>query len=173
MREGLSERVRISFDEWNTWYAWYRPSAVYDGIYAASMFHMIFSELQPLSIGLVCYFEAINEGAVRVESGSSSFTAIGQIFRAMKEHTDGKLVHVSKEAAVTLHEDSYVVTLVNGSYDSEKNFDLTNFGTDVRGTLFTGELLPYTVFDESALSSENGSVTLPAHSAAMVKISRI
>ena len=45
MREELGDdRLRISFDEWNVWYAWYRAKSVNDGIFTASMLHMLIEE---------------------------------------------------------------------------------------------------------------------------------
>ena len=35
MRSMIDSSIRISFDEWNVWYAWYRPSSVTDGIFNA------------------------------------------------------------------------------------------------------------------------------------------
>lgn len=32
IRSQLGKNIRISFDEWNVWYAWYRPSCVADGM---------------------------------------------------------------------------------------------------------------------------------------------
>ena len=45
MREELGDdRLRISFDEWNVWYGWYRAKSVNDGIFTASMLHMLIEE---------------------------------------------------------------------------------------------------------------------------------
>ena len=43
-----NERIKISFDEWSTWYAWYRPENVFDGIFAVSMIHLIIKASEPL-----------------------------------------------------------------------------------------------------------------------------
>ena len=68
MREELGDdRLRISFDEWNVWYAWYRAKSVNDGIFTASMLHMLIEEAGPSGIDMACHFEAVNEGAIRVE----------------------------------------------------------------------------------------------------------
>ncbi len=45
-RQWLEPSIRISMDEWNVWYAWYRPSSVTDGIYAALVLHMLMEEAE-------------------------------------------------------------------------------------------------------------------------------
>ena len=68
MRSELNnDTLRISFDEWNVWYGWYRPKSVNDGIFTAAMLHMLIEEADPSGIQMACHFEAVNEGAIRVE----------------------------------------------------------------------------------------------------------
>ena len=53
MRESLDatgKKLHISFDEWNQWYSWYRPSSVTEGIYAARTMHFYISESSALDI---------------------------------------------------------------------------------------------------------------------------
>ena len=49
--------VYISFDEWNAWYAWYRPGSVSEGIFAAAFMNMIFSNAADLGVMIACHFE--------------------------------------------------------------------------------------------------------------------
>ena len=57
-RQWLEPAMRISMDEWNVWYAWYRPSSVTDGIYAALALHMLMEEAEKSGIALACHFQA-------------------------------------------------------------------------------------------------------------------
>ena len=66
-RQWLEPSTRISMDEWNVWYAWYRPSSVTDGIYAALALHMLMEEAEKSGIALACHFQAVNEGMLCVK----------------------------------------------------------------------------------------------------------
>ena len=91
MRESLNrtkagDGLHISFDEWNFWYAWYRPSCVGEGIFTAKMLHMLLSESPKLDMPFSCYFQPVGEGAILTEPASARLTANGQIFSMMKAH---------------------------------------------------------------------------------------
>ena len=44
--------MSISLDEWNVRYAWYRPSSVTDGIYAALAMHLLMEEAEKSGVAL-------------------------------------------------------------------------------------------------------------------------
>jgi ABC-type Fe3+/spermidine/putrescine transport system ATPase subunit len=66
LRNQLTDDIKISLDEWNAWYAWYRPGSVTEGIFAASFMHMLFNQADKYGIFLACHFESVNEGAINV-----------------------------------------------------------------------------------------------------------
>ena len=78
--------ISISFDEWNAWYAWYRPGSVAEGIFAASFQNMLFQNAESCNVMLACHFESVNEGAICVYPDRAELSAVGQVFSLMKEH---------------------------------------------------------------------------------------
>ena len=94
----LEPSMRISMDEWNVWYAWYRPSSVTDGIYAALALHMLMEEAEKSGIALACHFQAVNEGMLCVKPDHVSLTAQGQVFSWMNRwHMGNRLCSASQE----------------------------------------------------------------------------
>lgn len=92
MRKDLNDdSIRISFDEWNAWYAWYRKENVCDGIFAAAAIHAFINEAEYSGIDIVCHFEAVNEGAIQVDQNSSKLTPMGTMFALMKRHKYGQI----------------------------------------------------------------------------------
>ena len=167
-------RLEISLDEWNVWYAWYRPSCVIDGIYTALMMHMIIGEAEKSGIALACQFEAVNESAIHVMPNKCSLTATGQAFSIMKAHVGGVLRYASDQVLVTERENSFVMTAVNSSYDESCCVSFKNQGNPVCATLYDGKcLLPYSHFECCELSiSQKGDcceIELPPHSMAILK----
>ena len=112
--------MRISMDEWNVWYAWYRPSSVTDGIYAALALHMLMEEAEKSGIALACHFQAVNEGMLRVKPDNVSMTAQGQVFSRMHHwHMGNRLCSASQEAVVTVDREGRVsATVVNAAFRS-------------------------------------------------------
>lgn len=41
MQPYITDKVKISFDEWNVWESWYRESGVAEAIYAAKLLNMM------------------------------------------------------------------------------------------------------------------------------------
>jgi len=125
--------TRISFDEWNVWYAWNRDPGVMEGLYTALMLEMFMKNFKRLNMDMCMYFQPVNEGAVLVRPDGSELTANGQAFALMKRHMGGSLLFAETGAkelhcAATRHDDrgETVVTLINTSFDGEYVFKLDN-----------------------------------------------
>lgn len=124
-RQWLEPSIRISMDEWNVWYAWYRPSSVTDGIYAALVLHMLMEEAEKSGIALACHFQAINEGMLCVKPNHVSLTAQGQVFSWMNRwHMGNRLCSASQEAVITVDREGRVsATVVNAAFHRKKPVD--------------------------------------------------
>jgi len=172
-------KLHISFDEWNFWYAWYRPSCVGEGIFVAKMLHMLLSFSGELDIPYCCYFQPVGEGAVLIDEHGARLTANGQMFSMMKAHCGGNLCSINGadpySALATEKDGVLTVTLVNDSYDTDRAYCFNLPGRDPEGELYTSdEVTPYTFFERSmlAVKEENGlaRVVLPPHSAAKISV---
>ncbi len=167
-RQYLAPNIRISMDEWNVWYAWYRPSSVTDGIYAALALHMLMEEAEKSGIALACHFQAVNEGLIRVTPDGASLTAQGQIFSLMTCHMGNRLCLASPEAVIS--EDkagARVATVVNASYQGTKRVDLSACGRCAQAVLYTSKsVLPSSVFEQEDVLAQiqDGSIEMPPHS---------
>ena len=122
LRKDLTDDVKISFDEWNTWHAWYRPSNIYDGLFTAMILHMLIGEADRIGLELACHFEAVNEGAIIVSPSNAKLTASGQMFSVMKHHIGGELCFSHKDVIATKKEQNIIITLINRSFDQTKQF---------------------------------------------------
>ena len=179
-RTGTGERLHISFDEWNFWYAWYRPSCVGEGIFTAKMLHMLLSESAALDMPFCCYFQPIGEGAILVEPDAARLTANGQVFSLMKDHCGGSLCALTAEGEnedgsvlATVKDGILTVTLINDAYDMPREFRLTVPGEGAEATLLSSEeVTPYSYFTAASLPVERDgdeiAVALPPHSAAKI-----
>ncbi len=182
------KRIGISFDEWNVWYAWYRPVGVAEGIYTASMLHHFCREASDLGITFGVFFEPVNEGAIWVKPDSASLTAMGQAFSLLKAHQNRRLIHVENDdpeadidVVATLDEggNEALISIINRSPDESHAVELSFAGRNAAprysGTLLSAtDFLPESVFTESSLSVRLGdgatvSVTLPQHSIALIR----
>lgn len=176
MRSELNnDTLRISFDEWNVWYGWYRPKSVNDGIFTAAMLHMLIEEADPSGIQMACHFEAVNEGAIRVEWDKSFLTPSGQMFSVMKNHINGKLCFAVEDAVATEKDNVLTITLINRSYDSTKKFIVPKYGETIVSTLYSSEcILPYSDFAiknvKLNLMGESYEVLLPKHSVMLIQM---
>ena len=119
--------IGISFDEWNTWYAWYRTPGVTEGIYAAAMLNAFCRHAAKVGMTIGCYFEPVNEGAIVVEPHSARMTAIGQALDAFSVHHGNTAVEAVPSGSETdllvtasVNAESFTlgVTLVNVSCDA-------------------------------------------------------
>lgn len=175
MRAQLGDSLKISFDEWNTWYAWYRPSSIVDGIFTALMMHMFIEEAERNGIALACHFEAVNEGMMEVHSDGTELTASGQAFAMMKHHAGGVLRYVDSDAVVTQKDDMLTVTAVNSSFDQCRKVKLPVCGKIKNVHLYTCDCVaPHTCFDVTSAEvvAEDGvwTIEMPAHSMLLMRI---
>ena len=174
VRAQIDPMQKISFDEWNLWYAWFRPSGVLEGIFTALMLHMIIGEAPKSGIDLAAQFEAVNESAIRVLPDRAFLTATGQAFSIIKHHINGFLYHASDCAVATGNSGVVTATLVNPQFEGEKVFDLPETGDRVDAVLYLGETVyPGSLFRRVplAVKRENGRliVSVPAHSIALIR----
>ena len=168
-RQWLEPSTRISMDEWNVWYAWYRPSSVTDGIYAALALHMLMEEAEKSGIALACHFQAVNEGMLCVKPDHVSLTAQGQVFSRMNRwHMGNRLCSASQEAVVSVdREGRMAVTVVNAAFRSEKPVDFSSFGPCSEAVLFSSDtVLPPSEFTVTDVLEQaaGGTFQLPPHS---------
>ena len=182
MRESLDatgKDLHISFDEWNQWYSWYRPSCVTEGIYAARTMHFYISESASLDIPIVCYFQPVGEGAILITPEGSRLTANGQIFELMKAHQDGRVCLVSGNddysTVATVKDGVLTISLINAAYDTDREFSFALKGKVLEATLYSSEdVTPYSYFETSPLEVKAGrkdiKTVLPPHSVALIKL---
>lgn len=182
MRESLDatgKDLHISFDEWNQWYSWYRPSCVSEGIYAARTMHFYINESAALNIPIVCYFQPIGEGAILITPEGSRLTANGQMFAMMKAHQDGKVCKIGDNedysTAATIKDGILTITLINASYDSDREFTFAIKGKVLEAKLFSSDdVTPHSFFSESPLEvtarRKDVKTVLPPHSAAILRL---
>ena len=175
MRELLGdETIKISFDEWNVWYGWYRPSCLIDGIFTGMMMNMIIGEAQTRGIGFACQFEAVNESAIRVTPTSALLTATGQALALMKVHAEGKLLYADDCSVATEKEGTVSITVVNPSYDMEKTVLFECNKDIILSKLYEGKsLCPHNRFEISDLlvrkNVDYNEIEIPPHSIAFIQ----
>ena len=170
MKQMIGEtKVNISFDEWNAWYSWYRPCSVCEGIFVASMLHMIMRESEKMRIQLACHFQAVNEGAIRVEPDRAFLTPSGQMMAIMQNHANGRCLTMERDLVATEKDHIITVTMINRSYDTKKFFCFPYRGTILACKLYTSEdITPpstFTLQDVQPVIAENRiELTLAPHS---------
>lgn len=172
MRAALGDEVKISFDEWNLWNAWFRPSCIIDGMHTALMMHMIISEAHQSGVELVCHFEAVNESAIKVTPKEVSLTATGKMLKLMKVHCGGRLLYAEDLAIATEKEGITSLTLINPSYEKDNRFAGKFNKRCIKSKLFVGkDLMPYSQFNEKdapfSMSEDMFETTLPPLSVAL------
>ena len=177
--DATGKNLHISFDEWNQWYSWYRPSCVTEGIYAARTMHFYINESAALDIPIVCYFQPIGEGAILITPEGSRLTANGQIFTMMKAHQDGKVCKIMEDedytTAATIKDGVLTITLINPGYDTDREFCFALKGKVLDATLYSSEdVTPHSFFERSELEvtakRKDIKTVLPPHSAAIIKL---
>ena len=177
--DATGKKLFISFDEWNQWYAWYRPSCVTEGMFTARVLHLFINESNSLGMPVVCYFQPVGEGAIVIDQLGSRLTANGQMFALMKAHQDGKLCKVEENddlsTTATLKEGILTITLINEKYDQERPFSFPLKGKVQEAVVYTSDdVLPYSYFSTSPLqvkADRKGiSTILPPHSVALLRI---
>ena len=177
--DATGKNLHISFDEWNQWYSWYRPSCVTEGIYAARTMHFYISESASLDIPIVCYFQPVGEGAILITPEGSRLTANGQMFEMMKAHQDGRVCKVSDNddysTVATIKDGVLTITLINASYDTDREFRFNLKGKVLEAALYSSEdVTPHSFFERSELEvtakRKDIKTVLPPHSAAIIKL---
>lgn len=173
-RADLPDSVRISFDEWNVWYAWYRPSCVVDGIFAAMALHMFMGNARELGVEQVCHFEAVNEGLLCATPDDAFLTAQGEMFRLMKRHAGGEICCRRTDVFATCKDGVTTLTAVNASYDSAKRIVIPCAG-EASARLYTSDsVLPpsfFTGHDADSERTADGLVfNMPPHSVLAVTL---
>lgn len=166
--------TQISFDEWNIWHAWRRPSCVIDGIYTAGVLQAMMGEAKQSGIGISCQFESVNESAIKVTPTEAYLSATGQAFSIMKPHCEGTLRYTSEWVVASEKDGIVTVTLINPSVDRAKGFVLPCGQGITEAKLYEGKtLLPHSYFEISELDvSVNGDecvFEVPAHSVARIQ----
>ncbi len=175
-RELLGDHsLQISYDEWNTWYAWYRGGSVSEGIYTASFLNELFRHAESQGVTMACHFESVNEGALQVHPDCVKVTPTGQAISVMYRHAGGRVCALEQDAVVTEKDGILTCTFINRSFDQPKTFRFPHAGEVVRTTVFSADdVVPNTVFEESELelAPQDGCLvaTLPEHSIALIQI---
>lgn len=176
LRQQLNDdSIKISFDEWNTWYAWYRGGSVSEGILAASIMNMFFLNADEYGVAMACHFESVNEGAILITPDGAKLTPTGQALSIMSHHAGGMVCDLQEDAVVTRKGNLLTCTFINRSYDGNKTFFIPDQGEVVTSVLYSSDdIVAYSVFEEQALPIEASHATrkmvLPCHSLALVQI---
>ncbi len=166
----LPHDVSISFDEWNIWYGWYRPSCVVDGIYAALTMNMLICESEKLNIQFACHFEAVNESAIAVKKDKAFLTPMGKAISVSAQHANGRLVYASHMSVITEKNGTYTATLVNPSFDKPKNVILPQ-DLVIKNIVGYGscDVFPNTNFEEYCPVVDGKNVEVKEHSIVVIK----
>ena len=172
LKEESGGDIKISFDEWNVWHAWYRASCVADGIFAALVLHMIFKEAQSCGIEIACHFAIPNGGTIDVQPYKVTVTASGQMMELMKRHSLGKLIYSSDCVVATKKEGIITQTAINVSYDKSKRIVFPK-SEICESILYRGNtIFPHSRFEECELTvtERDGTceIEIPPHSVACV-----
>jgi len=177
--DATGQKLHISFDEWNQWFSWNRPSNVGDGIFTARVLHMFLNHSNELDMPYCCYFQPVGEGAILVDRQGSRLTANGQMFAMMKAHQDGRVCKVTDNddlsTAATLKDGVLTVTLINADFSRDREFVFPLKGKVSGATLYSAEdVLPYSYFSKTPLpvtaTRKEIRLTLPPHSAALIRL---
>ena len=183
MRESLNaaggESLHISFDEWNQWYSWNRPSCVAEGIYAAKVIHFHINESKALDMPVACYFQPVGEGAILITPRDSRLTANGQVFALLKAHQCGLRCPVSDNddysTVATVKDGVLTISLINDSYDESRTFGFSLKGKVLDSVLLAADdVRPHSFFEEAPLdvqvTRKRVTATLPPHSVALLRV---
>lgn len=166
-REDLPPEVSISFDEWNTWYCWYRQPSTAEGMFAGRFLHWLLKSYRRYGIALACYFEPINEGAICVEARSSHLTSIGQAIGIMARHEGGEPLEAWNDedgVFATRHGGRLYATVLNCSAETSKTFELPakNVSAIRVATLYVApDILPGCCFEKREVALDGESIDIP------------
>ena len=141
--------------------------------------HFYINESAALDIPIVCYFQPVGEGAILITPEGSRLTANGQMFAMMKAHQDGKVCKIGDNddysTAATIKDGVLTITLINASYDSDREFTFAIKGKVLEARLFSSDdVTPHSFFSESPLEvtakRKDVKTVLPPHSAAIIRL---
>jgi len=167
--------IKISFDEWNAWYAWYRTGSVSEGIFAASFLNMLFQNADKYGVGMACHFESVNEGSIMVYPDKAVLAPAGVALSLMKHHAGGMLCAIRQDVVATRKDSVLTCTLINRSYDKEKKFTLQDCQDLLSAAVYTSEdVVPGSAFTRQELpvqtEDDRMEVILPPHSIALLQM---
>ena len=170
-----NSNVKISFDEWNAWYAWYRPGSVSEGIFVATVLNMLFQNADKYGVGMACHFESVNEGSIMVYPDRAKLGPAGQAFSIMKHHAGGMVCALQQDVVATSKDSVLTCTLINRAFDREKKFCLENGGELISAVVYiSDDVVPGSEFIVQDLPvariGEALEVTLPGHSIAQIQM---
>jgi alpha-L-arabinofuranosidase len=174
LRSTLPDSQKISFDEWNAWYGWYRPSNIIDGMHAALMMHMFIGEANISNVAIACHFQAVNESAIKINADSAELSAVGRMLSLMSRHVNATLLYADEFAVSTKKDNRIILTLINPSCDDTVTFRGNHIGNIVNSELYVGKtLLPLSNFENDnlnvVLSSDGFEITIPPISVALIE----
>lgn len=176
MRMCLGNQIHISFDEWNCWYAWYRPSSAAEGLYAAGMLQLFLQKSNEMDMPVCCYFQPIGEGAIEIKGNHCRLTATGQVFSLLKAHCGGALCPCPKNNNVvaTIKDNIVTISLLHIGQESPRVFRIRMRGELLNANVLCADsLLPHSRFEKKTLSISEAEgvfeVILPPHSVARVQ----
>lgn len=170
--------VKISYDEWNAWYAWYRSGSVSEGIMAAAFLNMLFRNADKYGVMMACHFESVNEGAIQVYPDCVKLSPTGQAISVMRHHANAMICALEEDFIATRKHSVVSCTLLNRSYDQEKKFTIRSCGEVISAELYSADdVVPNTVFEVSELpvvmKEDSAEVVLPAHSMAVIRMKQV
>lgn len=172
-RGGERERsVKISYDEWNLYFAWYHDPCTIEGLYTGLMLEMLCKNYQELNMPMAMYFQPVNEGAILVSPYGSELTANGQVFALMKGHAGQTLLksdtaceQVSCLASLDENTGEKLVTLINTAYAEPYALELQANGHLCGAQAYEAkDLLHGSRFEIDNPTFADGLLILPARS---------
>ena len=169
------KRVGLVYYEWNV--MWDRPGDVISGVFAAGMLNMFCREATPLDLVFTCYFQPVNEGAIKVGPLTSELEADGHVFVLYGAHQGNRWLKTPALAADadmdlcasrTPDGQGLFATVLNRSTTSERTLELSLRGFTGPAQASVKLLIPLTLEvggkfvqrDEELKIEEGNRVTL-------------
>ncbi len=178
------QRVPISFDEWN--YCWGRTGHPALALFTAGLLQQLVRHGQELQIGQALYFHPINEGLLHVGGEGVIWEDGGLVWKLISGHQNGQTVQTdglpadsAVDAAVTLHQDSMYITLINRDVRSNVSVSLPGVmkGRSVSVSAYSSERIWENAYRTNSLHSasisvdvEGETVLLPPSSVTGIRI---
>ena len=178
LREKAPDFLHISYDEWNLWASWFRKTNALEGMFTASMLHMMLYAGSVLDVPVMCYFQPIGEGAVDVLPDHAELSANGQVFNLLKVHKGCEICSIhgldDYEAVASIRDGVLSLSLINSAFDTPETFSISPCGQCLRSVvLMASDLLPGSHFVEAALdvltSESRVTATLPPRSISLIQ----